>query len=505
MRITRRDLSFALMSGAGVSLAGCGARDRSANGTSAGFTSLLGANAQGGRNTSLNVEGRIPEGLRGDLFRNGPGMFTRNGFTKNSLLDGDGLIQRIRFDGSGRVQYRNEFVQTAKYVEEEAAGRFLLDTWTTRAPGGLFPRLGAGKYASQAGVATYTVGNRLFALDEVAPIYELNPETLETIGEFEPDGAPLPFSNKAHTKTDPVSGEWIVAGSQPGRRQSLYIASFDRQAQLIESRTLVESIPNSYIHDFFVTENKVIFVLHPASLDLPSFLIGGSSYADALRWLPEMPNLVLVANRRGAPEPVFLEAPAAFMWHGFNAYEREDGSIIADFVGYDDPVHFIGEDPQFEAIPRGRMGQSHGIGSIRRYIMDLRRQTIQEERLNEDHHEMPMVDPAVAMNPHRYGYAAVSGGGVLKTGIKRFDFNSGQSDSFDFGEGVVVGEPVFAADPDSTRPDTGWLIQQGLDGGSETAFFAIFRAEAVTDGPLAIARADYSLPISFHGWWSSSA
>lgn len=504
MKISRRELSFALASGAGVTLAGCGGNAGLKDGPSAGFARLLGVNAQGGRDALLNVEGRIPDGLRGNLFRNGPGMFTRNGYTKNSLLDGDGLLQRIRFEGSSRVHYRNEFVRTSKFIEEEAAGKFLHDTWTTRAPGGFFSRLGSGTYASQAGVATYTVGNRLFALDEVAPIYELNPETLETIGEFEPGGAPLPFSNKAHTKTDPWTGEWIVAGVQPGRRQSLHMASFDRQARLIESRTLVEGIPNSYIHDFFVTQNKVIFVLHPATLDLPSFLLG-SSFADALRWQPEMPNLVLVANRRGDPEPVFLEAPAAFMWHGFNAYEREDASIIADFVGYDDPVHFIGEDPQFEAIPRGRMGQSHGIGSIRRYVIDPMRQTIAEDRMNEEHHEMPMIDPAVAMNRHRYGYAAIFGGGVLKTGLKRYDFETGRSSSFDFGESVVVGEPVFAADPSSRQPDEGWLIQQGLDGVSETAFFAVFRAEAVSDGPLVIARADHPLPISFHGWWKSSA
>ena len=56
------------------------------------------------------------------------------------------------------------------------------------------------------------------------------------------------------------------------------------------------------------------------------------------------------------------DAPAAFMWHSMNAYEQGD-SIVADFVGYDEPDHFIGADPYFERIMRGEPGRFHAAGN----------------------------------------------------------------------------------------------------------------------------------------------
>ena len=81
------------------------------------------------------VKGEIPNGLRGVLYRNGPGLFDRGGLRKRCLIDGDGMVQMFRFDGDGTVHFRNRFVRTAKFIEEDAADRFLYATFTTQAPG----------------------------------------------------------------------------------------------------------------------------------------------------------------------------------------------------------------------------------------------------------------------------------------------------------------------------------------------------------------------------------
>jgi len=86
------------------------------------------------------VEGKLPAELRGTLYRNGPGLFDRGGLRKRNLLDGDGMVQAFRFDDGG-VHYRNRFVRTAKFVEEEAAGTFLYPSWSTLAPGGLLANI----------------------------------------------------------------------------------------------------------------------------------------------------------------------------------------------------------------------------------------------------------------------------------------------------------------------------------------------------------------------------
>jgi all-trans-8'-apo-beta-carotenal 15,15'-oxygenase len=50
------------------------------------------------------IEGRLPNGLSGTLYRNGPGRFDRDGFRKWTLFDGDGMIRATSF-ASGRARF----------------------------------------------------------------------------------------------------------------------------------------------------------------------------------------------------------------------------------------------------------------------------------------------------------------------------------------------------------------------------------------------------------------
>ena len=126
------------------------------------------------------------------------------------------MIQSFEF-ADGRVQYRNRFVRTEKFVEEEAAGELLYPTWTTRASGGVFSNIG-GEMKSQAGVTTLIRDGKLLASDEVIPPYALDPDTLDTIGRFNfADGVSI-AGCKAHTKTDPETGDWITRVPNTARR-----------------------------------------------------------------------------------------------------------------------------------------------------------------------------------------------------------------------------------------------------------------------------------------------
>jgi all-trans-8'-apo-beta-carotenal 15,15'-oxygenase len=503
-RMTRRKAIGLVTAGAGLALSGLpgtGASVQQPVGEEAGALALLGSNGVDGRDYRMRIEGIIPDALRGSLYRNGPGMFERRGYRKRNVLDGDGLVQRVSFDEQG-ARYQNAFVQTPKFIAEQAADRFTHSTWTTRAPGGPLSNIGGGKMASQAGVTIYEFAGRLFALDEVAPIYELDPVTLETIAEHDPGDADLPFANKAHTKIDPANGEWIIAGGVFGRQQKLHVVVRNPDGS-IKSHRVVAEVDNHYVHDFFVTQTKVIFVLHPVIMNPLGFMMGTQSFTQALRWQPERGNRILVVNRDGEPDPVWLEADSAFMWHAVNAYDREDGRIVMDFPGYDNPDHFIGEDPQLNALMQGRLGQSANPGSLRRYVLDLATRRVDHQTLDGGHHEFPTIDPLAIGREHRYGYLAAFGAGGITRGIKRFDYQTGRSESFDFGPGVTVGEPIFARAPDSWE-ETGWLIQQGLAADTERSFFAIFRSDAVGDGPVAIAHAEHHIPISFHGCWSAA-
>src|SRR5215470_5157016 len=46
---------------------------------------------------AAEVDGTLPNGLSGTLYRNGPGLFERGGAKKWNLLDGDGMLRVTSF------------------------------------------------------------------------------------------------------------------------------------------------------------------------------------------------------------------------------------------------------------------------------------------------------------------------------------------------------------------------------------------------------------------------
>jgi carotenoid cleavage dioxygenase-like enzyme len=45
------------------------------------------------------IQGQLPEGLRGTLLRNGPGLFEVGGRPVPQPFDGDGMVASLSFDG----------------------------------------------------------------------------------------------------------------------------------------------------------------------------------------------------------------------------------------------------------------------------------------------------------------------------------------------------------------------------------------------------------------------
>lgn len=446
--------------------------------------------------TLLQIEGTLPQRLSGTLFRNGPGLFERDGIRKTNVLDGDGLVQRLVIQ-DGQVTHQSRFVRTEKYLEEEDAGRFSYATWTTRAPGGFFNNMGGSNFKTQAGVTAYQVNGRLFALDEVSPIYELDPVTLETKSPILSGMSPT-AATKAHTKLDAKTGDWIVMASEYGPNMMMHAAIHHKDGR---TTTLppVKAPRQVYTHDFFATENYLLVNLHPARLNLVPFLTGLSSFTDSLQWDPNEGNLLAIIPKDGSVAR-FIEAPASWMWHAANAYEIGN-TIIADFIGYEDPDHFIGPDPAFSTIMNGRRGDSGAPGLMRRYVVNLETDTLREEIMARGGFEFPAINPAEACHHHRMVYTSMGNGeSIFHSGLAAIDMENGTVTHFDFGDTHYVGEPVFAPDP--TQPSEGWLITQVLEGQSGTSFFAIFNASAVEAGPIAKARLTHHLPISFHGAWT---
>ncbi|MBV1886951.1 MAG: carotenoid oxygenase family protein, partial [Parvibaculaceae bacterium] len=287
------------------------------------WLSMLGTSQQDRPKTGLRIEGKLPQGLTGTLYRNGPGLFERDDYRKASVLDGDGYVQALSI-GDGKATHQARFVRTEKYGNEEKAGKYLGATWTTRAPGGMFSNLGGGGIRDQAGVTTYQVRDTLYAIDEsTATVHELDPSTLHT-KKTHPAGVVDGMTIKAHTKIDAQTGDWIMVGGNYG--PSMNIASAVHHKDGTRSALPAAKAPRQvYTHDFFATENYFLVYLQPAFVNPLSFLAGLNSFTQSIKWKPEEGGLLALIPRNG-DETRYIETPSSWMWHALNAYE--DGNTL---------------------------------------------------------------------------------------------------------------------------------------------------------------------------------
>ncbi len=81
----------------------------------AGFSGTL-------ETADIPLRGRLPEGLRGTLYRNGPARFKLGSSRYRHWFDGDGMVQAFHL-GQGQPSHRGVLLRTPKLLQEEAAGR----------------------------------------------------------------------------------------------------------------------------------------------------------------------------------------------------------------------------------------------------------------------------------------------------------------------------------------------------------------------------------------------
>ncbi|HYC24074.1 MAG TPA: carotenoid oxygenase family protein [Candidatus Bathyarchaeia archaeon] len=200
----------------------------------------------------LEVIGKIPDGLEGTYYRNGPNpAFEPIG--RYHWFDGDGMIHALRLH-AGRASYRNRYVRSAGLLEERNAGRALFAGIVSAS------RDEAPRFKSTANTNIVFHAGRLLALVESSLPTELVPGTLETVAPYDFDGR-LGSPMTAHPKIDPESGEMLFFGYSafPPYLQ-LHVA--DAGGRLVRSEAIDVEWP-SMMHDFAITREHVVFILCP--------------------------------------------------------------------------------------------------------------------------------------------------------------------------------------------------------------------------------------------------
>jgi all-trans-8'-apo-beta-carotenal 15,15'-oxygenase len=435
------------------------------------------------------VEGTIPPALEGTLYRNGPGRNDIGGKPFAHLFDGDGMLSQFTIR-DGRVRYRNRYVRTNHYLAERGADRPPMRGFGNQRRGGplgnafRFP----GNVANTS--VTFHAGN-LLALWEGGHPWRLDPDTLETVGEFDFDGrlkGAHAFS--AHPKVDPATGELFNFGVTYGPRTRIHSYRVGRGGKLeyLQPVTLPYPVMN---HDFALTAKHLVFVIDPIILRLGRFLLGFASFDGALRWDPEQSTKVILVPRDGG-KPRVAECDPFFHFHVNNAWE--DGSdTVVDLVRYDD-----------YGVGGSLRGFSDGGFDERGVLWRVRVRPggeIESHELCPWRCEFPQHDWRLTTRGHRYAYVAASMPGMsgLTSAVAKVDHASGAAGAHDFGAGHVAGEPIFVPRSPDAGEDDGWLLSLVYSAREHRSRLVVLDARDVESEPVATAHLRHHVPLGFHG------
>lgn len=451
------------------------------------------ANTVGERHGQAQIKGRLPAGLSGTFYRNGPGRFELGGERYHHWFDGDGFVQAWAI-GDGRVAHRGRFVETRKYLDESAAGQFLYPAFGT-----MVARRGFrdNDTLNTANTNLLPFAGSLYALWEGGSATEIDPATLATRGikTWRDDLKAMPFS--AHPKIGPDGVMWNF-GALPGH-DKLALYRIGPNGQVLQANVI--DVPKlAMVHDFAVSERHLVFLIPP--YDLKDDKDGKLSLAECHVWAGSgahaRPLRVLVVAKDTLTVRQEFELPPHMVFHFGNAWDEAGGGHThVDLVLHEgDALAAMGHLMEGQRSPN-RPAAHPAV----RVSLDYAGRRAGVAHLL-DGAEFPRVMPQTVGSRHRR-LALLSSDRrnsalVLDT-VNLVDLDSGKADSYRFGAGWQVEEHVLVPRKGATRETDGWLVGVAQDTRAGVSVLSVFDAAHVSDGPVALANLPYRVPHCFHG------
>ena len=441
--------------------------------------------------------GKIPDGLRGTLYRNGPARLERNGIRVGHWFDGDGAILAVNFTNVETVGvYR--YVQTTGYQKETAAGKLLYGNYGMTAPGIIWNQW-IKPVKNAANTSVLALPDKLLALWEGGKPHALDLQTLETCSEDDLGYLTKGLSYSAHCKQDGNTGEIFNFGVTPALNAILNIYKSDSTGKIIKTAThQLKGVP--IIHDFVLAGQYLIFFISPVRLNLWPVLLGISNYSDSLEWLPQLGTQIIVFDRESLSLVSQGETESWFQWHFANGYVDATGAVIVDIARY--------EDFQTNQYLREvATGETHTIAKStfsQVQLNPLTGKVIKIEQLSDKHCEFPSVPQQNVGKFSRYTYMSGFQPGtdiakeIINT-IACFDHQTGNLIAANIGENRYPSEPIYVQD--SQKSEQGWLLTVVYDGNTHSSEVWVFASDALNQEPVCKLGLPSVIPHSFHGTW----
>ena len=441
---------------------------------------------------SLTVEGSLPDWLDGTLIRNGPATFEVGGQRVDHWFDGLAMLHRFAFaGGADAIRYTNRSLRSETYRRAmetgEISGQFATG-------GGYLQRVRQLLFddpTDNCNVHVARVGDSLVAMTEVPRYMAVDPDTLETRGEFAFADALTGHLNCAHVVPDPHREETVGLLTTFGRPSSYTIYRLPDGERARQRVATIEVDQPAYVHSFGLTEQYVVLTEQPFVTRPTAFLKPGTdSFVDSYDWRPDRGTRFLVVDRETGDLVANATTDPWFVFHHVNAFERE-GDLVVDIVAYPDAdvVDGLYLDDAAEWFERGQDGH------LRRFRVQLDGQAVSSER-RYDGCELPRVARGDRTREYRYAYVQ---GAADRDGnhLAKVDVTSGESQRW-AESGTFVEEPIFVRAPDAERPsDEGCVLVTALNTTAECTDLIVLDGETLDER--ARAPLPHTVPFGFHG------
>jgi len=451
------------------------------------------------------VQGSIPDWLTGTLLRVGPGRFEWGPDRYRHWFDGSGMIHKFSI-AAGKVGYANRYVRGTAFVENERAGRITAQTFATDPCQELF-RKGFVHYhpTGNANVNVITCGDMLMAMGEAPLPIAIDPQTLDTRGEWPwrddillgADGKLRPQHTTPHPHFDRTTGDLINnvdifarecryelhRGPRDGKRTRFAVVPVERPA---------------YMHTFGMSERYIVLAEYPLVADVQAIAVRTRPFIENYEWRPERGTVFTVVSKADGSVVARAQGEPFLGIHQINCFERND-SIVFDVPAYPEGHHISNL-----YLDRRAAAETLERSQVRRYTVPLNGKDATGETLFDEFAELPTIHYARDAGMD-YTTAYAAGGRKDRpegfyNQLLRFDAERNQVRRW-FEDGCYPGEPVFVPRPAGINRNSGVVLSVVLDGLRERSFLLVLDAE--TFGEIGRAVAPHVIPFGFHGEFHS--
>jgi carotenoid cleavage dioxygenase-like enzyme len=417
-------------------------------------------------------------------------------------------------------------VMTEKLLLERAARRSLYGAYRNPYTDDSTVR---GKSRGAANTSVVFHGGRLLVLKEDARPMQLDPVTLETMGEWDFYGRLTSPTFTAHPKVDPETGEMFCFGYEAKGLATTDIAYYVVDAHgHVTHEAWLKAPYTSLLHDFAVTQDYIIFPVQPVTTDLERMKAGGPHW----KWDPTKSTYLGVMPRYGdASQIKWFEGPARYAFHYFNAFNEGPVIHIDGCVAEAIRPPFMYPD-----VLGGERDLKKSVSRITRWTvnysssaMEFAEDVMQPEIDSYPQFvEFPQVDGRRATRKHRDGFAgALLNDGTLRSisgeilsadddpgpagtepyppglnSILRFDFTKRETVSrMRFDPMTTVQECVFVPRSDDAPEGDGYLLALTDRWDKMLNELVILDTSDLAAGPIATVRLPLRVHFGIHGTW----